>query len=369
MYIESIELNNYRNYEELAVRFDRGTNIIFGDNAQGKTNILESLYICGTTKSHRGSRDKEIIRFNCDEAHIKMFVNKNDISRRIDIHLKKSKSKGIAINGVPVKKSSDLLGLVNIIFFSPEDLFIIKNGPSERRRFIDMELCQLNKIYLYNLTKYNKILEQRNRLLKDISYSNDKTLIDTLDIWDMQLSDYGSRIIEERKKFIDEINMIICNIHRKLSGGDEELVLRYEPNVGKEGFYEKLKNNREKDLVSKSTTAGPHRDDIGFYLNDVDVRKYGSQGQQRTCALSLKLSEIEIVGNMIHDIPVLLLDDVLSELDKKRQNQLLDCLKGIQTIITCTGLDEFVESKLSVSKVYKVVKGSIMEGSIQEGAK
>ncbi len=369
MYIESIELSNYRNYEELAVRFDSGTNIIFGDNAQGKTNILESLYLCGTTKSHRGSKDKDIIRFDCDESHIKMFVNKNDISQRIDIHLKKSKTKGIAINGVPVKKSSDLFGLVNIIFFSPEDLFIIKNGPSERRRFIDMELCQLNKIYLYNLSKYNKILEQRNRLLKDIAFTNDKSLLDTLDIWDMQIADYGSRIIEERQKFTDEINQIIYGIHRKLTDGIENLKVKYEPNVRGEGFYEKLKSNREKDLIVKSTTSGPHRDDIGFYLNDIDVRKFGSQGQQRTCALSLKLSEIEIVSNMIHDIPVLLLDDVLSELDKKRQNQLINCLKGIQTIITCTGLDEFVESKLSVSKVYKVVKGKIIEDSIQEGAK
>lgn len=359
MYIESLELSDYRNYSNLNIDFDYGTNILYGDNAQGKTNILESIYLCGTTKSHRGSKDREIINFNSDESHIKMFINKNGISQRIDMHLKKSKSKGIAINGVPIRKISELLGIINIIFFSPEDLNIIKNGPSERRKFIDIELCQLDKIYLHNLMKYNKILEQRNKLLKEIHFNYDKSLADTLDVWDVQLSDYGIKIIKRREEFINHINKIIYGIHKNLSGGKEELSIKYEPNSDVGIFRQSLENNREKDIYLKTTSAGPHRDDIGFYIHGIDVRKYGSQGQQRTCALSLKLSEIEIVKNMIGDVPVLLLDDVLSELDSSRQNHLLESLDGIQTIITCTGLDEFIENKIHAKKIYKVEKGTV----------
>lgn len=364
MYIESIQLSNFRNYESLSIDFDNGTNIIYGDNAQGKTNILEALYVCGTTKSHKGSKDKDLIRFNCDEAHIKMNIRKSEYSQRIDMHLKKSKTKGIAINGIKIKKSAELLGIVNMIFFAPEDLSIIKDGPSERRRFMDYELCQLDKIYLYNLTNYNKILEQRNKLLKEISFKNDNSLIDTLDVWDMQLAEYGNKIIKCRQIFINDINNIIYDIHRRLSGGLENLILNYEPNIESGYMFDKLASNRERDIYSKSTSIGPHRDDVGFYLNDIDVRKYGSQGQKRTCALSLKLSEIEIVKSRIKDTPILLLDDVLSELDSKRQNQLINSLQGVQTILTCTGLDDFVESKLNAGKVYKVINGKVTNSSM-----
>ncbi|MDE6251396.1 MAG: DNA replication/repair protein RecF [Lachnospiraceae bacterium] len=357
MYVESIELSDYRNYKTLNIDFDSSTNILYGDNAQGKTNVLESIYVCGTAKSHRGSKDKEIIRFNCDESHIKMFIRKDGISQRIDMHLKKSKPKGIAVNGVPIRKVSELLGLINIIFFSPEDLNIIKNGPSERRKFIDLELCQLDKIYLHNLMKYNKVLEQRNKLLKEIHFKNDSFLADTLDVWDMQLTEYGIKIIKTREEFINNINEIIYKIHKNLSGGKEELTILYEPNILKDDFLEKLKNNREKDISIKSTSIGPHRDDMGFYIKGIDVRKYGSQGQQRTCALSLKMAEIEIVKDLIKDVPVLLLDDVMSELDSNRQNHLLDSLNGIQTIITCTGLDEFIESRINAKRIYKVENG------------
>ena len=195
MYIESLELKNYRNYEYLCIDFSSGTNILYGDNAQGKTNVLEAVYLCSTTKSHRGSKDKDVIRFEQDESHIRMMVNKDGISHKIDMHLKKNKSKGIAIDGIPIKKASQLFGIVNLVFFSPEDLNIIKNGPSERRRFLDLELCQLSKIYLQDLADHNKILNQRNKLLKDISFS--PGLADTLDIWDMQLCSYGKKIIQK----------------------------------------------------------------------------------------------------------------------------------------------------------------------------
>ena len=357
MYISSVELKNYRNYEYASIPFADGINILYGDNAQGKTNILESLYVCSTTKSHRGSKDKEMIRFGEKEAHIRMMVNKKDVEHRIDMHLRSSKGKGAAIDGMMIKKSSELLGMAHMILFSPEDLGIIKNGPSERRRFMDVELCQLDKIYMSDLSNYNKVLNQRNSLLKQISFSRD--LVETLDIWDQQMVKYGVNIIKIRDTFVKELNEIISVIHHKLSGGREDLFLEYEPNVSIEDFEENLKKRRERDIYQSSTGIGPHRDDISFLINGIDIRKYGSQGQQRTAALSLKLAEIQLVERMIKDKPILLLDDVLSELDGNRKNYLMDSISGIQTIITCTGLDEFVEGRMKIDRVYLVKEGQV----------
>ena len=308
MIIKSIQLSNFRNYEKLDISFDSETNIIYGDNAQGKTNILEAAYLSGTTKSHKGSKDKEMIRFGEDEAHIRTIVEKNDKEYRIDMHLRKNGAKGVAINKMPIKKASELFGILNIVFFSPEDLNIIKNGPAERRRFIDLELCQLDKIYLSNLSKYNKTLVQRNRLLKDIAYRPD--LIDTLQVWDMQLLEYGRHVIKKRREFVNELNEIIQDIHSNISGGREKLILKYEPSIDDIFFEDELLKARSRDLKLCQTTVGPHRDDMLFSVDGVDIRKYGSQGQQRTSALSLKLSEISLVKKNINSTPVLLLDDV-----------------------------------------------------------
>ena len=357
MYIESLELNNYRNYEYLCMEFHAGTNILYGDNAQGKTNVLEAVYLCGTTKSHRGSKDREIIRFEQEESHIRMKVNKDGISHKIDMHLKKNKSKGIAIDGIPIRKASELFGIVNLVFFSPEDLNIIKSGPSERRRFMDSELCQLHKIYLQDLANYNKIINQRNKLLKDISFS--PRLEETLDVWDIQMISYGKKIINLRKKFMIELNEIIKEIHKNLTGGKEEILLQYEPDVTEEEFEIRLRQEREKDLKYKMSSVGPHRDDFCVRVNGIDIRKYGSQGQQRTAALSLKMSEIYLVKKNIKENPILLLDDVLSELDSNRQNYLLKSIKDIQTMITCTGLDEFVQNQFDIHKVFHVINGTI----------
>lgn len=357
MIIKSLELANFRNYDSLELEFDRGTNILFGDNAQGKTNILEAIYLSSTTKSHKGSKDQDIIKFGYDEAHIRTYLEKEDIEYKVDMHLRKSKSKGIAINGQKIKKAAELLGLLNVVFFSPEDLSIIKNGPAERRRFVDMELCQLDSFYLYNLNHYNKIVNQRNKLLKDLYMNPD--LKDTLNIWDSQLLSFGSKIIERRHLFVSQLNEIIYEIHKKLSGGKEELIIKYEPEVLIENYESKLRMNQERDIRLKQTTVGPHRDDFAFVVNDVDIRKFGSQGQQRTAALSLKLSEIELVKKITKDTPVLLLDDVLSELDSNRQNYLLNSIGDIQTIITCTGLDEFVNNRFEINKVYNVTNGVV----------
>lgn len=364
MIIKSIELADYRNYEELNLTFDRGTTILYGNNAQGKTNILEAVYVAATTKSHKGSKDKEIIRFGKEEAHIRTYVEKEGVETRVDMHLRKAGSKGIAIDGQKIKRAADLLGLCNVVFFSPEDLGIIKNGPSERRRFVDMELCQLDNIYLNDLNNYNKIVNQRNKLLKDMYLS--PGLKETLGIWDMQLVAYGSKIIERRKLFVSQLNEIIYEIHKRLSGGKEELKIKYQPDTSVEDFESKLYMNMDRDMKMKMTSVGPHRDDFVFQIGGMDARKFGSQGQQRTAALSLKLAEIELVKKITGDTPVLLLDDVLSELDSSRQQLLLEGMGDIQTIITCTGLEEFVNNRFRINKVYRVTDGKVscIEGSV-----
>ncbi|MBD5394586.1 MAG: DNA replication/repair protein RecF [Lachnospiraceae bacterium] len=357
MIIKSLELADFRNYENLEISFDKGTNILYGDNAQGKTNILEAIYVSATTKSHKGSKDKEIINFNKEESHIRTYLLKEDEEIRVDMHLRKNKSKGVAIDGQKIKKAADLMGLLNVVFFSPEDLSIIKNGPAERRRFADMELCQLDSFYLYNLNHYNKIINQRNKLLKDMYFNPE--LKETLNIWDSQLVSFGSKIIERRQQFTSQLCEIIYDIHKKLSGNKEELVIKYEPDVSIEEFEKNMAMNQEKDIKLKQTTTGPHRDDFSFIVNGIDIRKYGSQGQQRTAALSLKLSEIELVKKISKDTPVLLLDDVLSELDSNRQNYLLNNIGNIQTIITCTGLDEFINNRFEINKIFKVTNGTV----------
>ena len=370
MIIKSLELADFRNYENLKIDFSSGTNILYGDNAQGKTNILEAIFVSATTKSHKGSKDKEIIRFGKEEAHVRTILERDNAEYRIDMHLRKNKSKGIAIDGQKIKRASDLIGKLNVVFFSPEDLSIIKNGPSERRRFMDIELCQLDQIYLNSLSKYNKLVVERNKVLKDLFEHPENSVL--LDVQDKQLCEYGSVIIKTREKFIKDLNEIIRPIHEKLTGGKEFLSVYYEPNVTADEFEKKLRASRQKDSYAKQTTVGPHKDDFSFIVckggnpgltdgesEGIDIRKYGSQGQQRTASLSLKLSEIEIVKKAKKENPVLLLDDVLSELDSNRQNYLLNTIGDIQTIITCTGLDEFVNNRFSIDKLFKVTEGTV----------
>lgn len=359
MKIKSLKLKNFRNYDLLDLTFDDSANIFYGDNAQGKTNILEAVYLSGTTKSHRGSKDRDLIEFGKEESHIETIVEKNGIDYQIDMHLKKNSPKGIAINRMPIRKASELFGIVNLVFFSPEDLNIIKNGPAERRRFIDLELSQLDRVYLSNLANYNRVVNQRNHLLKEIGFSGYEKHAGTLEIWEMQLIQYGNKIIERRKAFIEEMNEIISSIHKKLTGGREEIQILYEPSNKELTFEQALRKYKDRDLKLKSTSVGPHRDDICFMAGDLDIRRFGSQGQQRTAALSLKLAEIELVRKSIHDTPVLLLDDVLSELDKHRQNYLLDSIHDIQTLITCTGVEDFVNHRFSINKVFHVQNGQV----------
>ena len=365
MYIRSLRLNEYRNYNNLDISFSPGINILYGDNAQGKTNILEAIFLSATTKSHRSSKDKEIIKFGSDQAHIRSIWERKSVEYRVDMHLRSMRPKGIALNGQSVKRASELIGLCNVVFFSPEDLAIIKNGPSERRRFIDMELCQIDKAYLNDLNQYSKTVNQRNSLLRDIAAKtgmNMKSddLLDVLSVWNVQLVNYGIKVINARKKFIDELNEIIDDIHYRLSGEKERLKIEYRPFTKPEDFEENVIRSTQTDLKYKTTNTGPHKDDIIFFINETDVRKFGSQGQQRTAALSLKLAEIEMIRKNKNESPVLLLDDVLSELDGGRQTFLLESIKDIQTIITCTGLDDFVNRRIKIDNVYNVKNGQVL---------
>lgn len=357
MYVSSLQLKNFRNYEALDISFPTGCTIITGDNAQGKTNILEALYISGTTKSHRSSKDKELIRFEQENAHIKAEIHKANWNYKIDIHFEKGKRKRIGINQIPLKKAADLFGKVNYIFFSPEDLVIVKEGPSHRRYFLDMELCQLSKVYFVGLANYQKILAQRNKLLKEYRGYKDQIMLDVLD---EQLVLYGQQIIQIRDDFIKELNRICYEKHLSITNGLEKLYIEYEKNIDPDSFLKELKNVRNKDLYNKNTSIGPHKDDILFNVNGIDIRTYGSQGQQRTVALSLKLSEIEIVKSKINENPILLLDDVLSELDKYRQRDLISTLDGIQTIMTCTGMDEALFERLQADTIYEIKNGQLI---------
>lgn len=359
MKIKRLELSSFRNYESLNIDFEDMINIFYGNNAQGKTNILEGIYLSCTTKSHKKSRDSEMIRFGDDEAHLRVYIEKKDIEYKIDMHLKKNRKKYIAVNGIPIKKAAELLGIANIIFFSPEDINIIKSGPSERRRLVDMDLSQLDSLYLSTLTKYAKALEQKNKLLKDAAYFKDNSFRDMLDIWDEKLIEYGSEIVGKRALFISELNEILEKKNREITGIEEHLSCSYEPDADERSYRDKLLKNRESDIRNGNTSTGPHRDDIRFSLNDMDLRKYGSQGQQRSASLSVKLSEIELVKQRINDSPILMLDDVLSELDSNRQKCLLNSIGDIQTLITCTGLDELIKNDFIKDKVFFVENATV----------
>lgn len=359
MYIENIKLSNYRNYDDEFIEFNNKINIIYGNNAQGKTNLIEAIYLCATSKSHRFSFDKELIKIGEKEGNIHLSFNKNDISESIHIQLNKNNKKKIAINKIELKKISDLFGSIHVIIFSPEDLGLIKKGPKERRRFIDFELSQLNPIYMYYLSHYYKVLKQRNKLMKTNNKKTDEEVL--IDVWDLELIKYGIKVIEMRKKFIDELKPIIRKKHYFLSGKKEKISIKYNQNTTIKNYKNELKVNRYKDKIKGTTSVGPHRDDIDFIIDNMNIKKYGSQGQQRTAALALKLAEIDLVKKKIEDTPILLLDDVLSELDSNRQKYLMNHIKEIQTFITCTELDNFkeIEKKKDIS-FYKIKNGELI---------
>ncbi len=355
MFIRDLELTNFRNYETLSISLAEGINIFQGNNAQGKTNILESIYLCATARSHRTHKEKEIIRWSNDSAHVKLSVHKKYVQDTIDFHLT-GNSKSATINKLPIGKLGELFGCLNIVMFSPEDLQLIKNSPKERRRFMDIEMCQIDKMYYYTLRQYHKVLKQRNLALKQFYKNKDSSM---LDVWDMQMAEYACTLIKKREVFIEEVNEIAKDIHQDISGKKEQLEVIYSPNVKREDFEDKLLKNREKDIVMQTTTMGPHRDDLSFFINEMNVKNYGSQGQQRSVVLSMKLAELAIMKKYIGEAPVLLLDDVLSELDYNRQCDLFKYTKDIQTLITCTGIEQSVWNTQKIGKLYHIENGAV----------
>lgn len=357
MYIKKISLLNFRNIKTLNLILNQGINIFYGDNAQGKTNILESVYMCATGRSQRTRLDGQLIMFDEKESHIQLFAKNKNRTDRIDVHIKKDEKKGIAVNGIPIRKSGDLFGTLHIVIFSPEDLQLIKNGPSERRRFMDMENCQLSNVYYYDLQQYYKVLKQRNNLLKKIQKNS--MLKDSLFVWDEQLIQYGRKVIKSRELFVKKINELAMEKHTMITGGKELLCIEYKPNVESDNLEKKIKSHFERDLMLGTTNAGPHKDDLNFFINGTDVKIYGSQGQQRTAALSAKLAEIDLIKEETGHTPILLLDDVLSELDEGRQLFLLENIKDSQIILTCTGIEDSIKKYINNSYLFYVKEGNV----------
>ncbi|MBR3275573.1 MAG: DNA replication/repair protein RecF [Eubacterium sp.] len=356
MWVDTVKLKDFRNYKECSLTFDENVTFLYGENGQGKTNILEALYLCSTTKSHRGAKEKDLIRFGCEEAHIKTEFIKNTGRHYIDYHVRKNDKRGVAIDGMTVKKASDFYGFLKAVMFSPEDLMIVKSGPAERRKYLDREISQTSGYYMKALSNYNHVLLQRNKLLKDIY--NDSSLKTTLDVWDDQLVFYGELVINQRREFIKTLQEILKPVHKTISGGKEDIRIVYQPNAGVDYFKDILRKNRERDIINASTTSGPHRDDFSIIINGYDCRSFGSQGQIRSAALSLKMAEIRILKNVTHETPILLLDDVLSELDGIRQECLLSEIKGVQTIMTGAGIDEYIRDNIRIDKVYYIKDGT-----------
>lgn len=360
MFIKRLQMLNYRNYNALDIELCPNVNVFMGDNAQGKTNILEAIYYCAFAKSHRTSKDKELINWNGEHAFISVDVGRERLDKRIDISILKDGKKSIRINKIKIKKIGELFGNFNVVMFSPEDLRIIKDSPGVRRKFIDMELCQLNPKYYYNLVQYNKVLNERNILLRNRNTSNEM-----LEIYDMQLVEFGYNIIRDRIKYIESLNKYAEKIHSDITSGKEKINFKYISTIKdleniKENFYTLLEKNRSKDCDRGITSIGPHRDDFFVYINDIDTKSYGSQGQQRTAVLTMKFSSLEIIKELTGEFPVLLLDDVLSELDFNRKKYILSTIGQIQTVITCTGIEDLYEYLDEKAKVFKVKNGEIV---------
>ena len=346
MYIEKIKLENFRNYEREEIEFDKNINIIYGDNAQGKTNILEAIFICSLGKSFRTNKEKEIINKEKDFCKIEMLSAKED--REIKINFELQEKKKFYINSIQTKKTSEILGKNYIVLFTPEDISILKNEPSKRRRFLNIMISQLRPIYVHMLFEYNKIIEQRNMYLKQIKFEGKPT--ENLEIWDEQLASLGTKIYEYRKEFIEKTNEKIYDIHLKTTGNKEKIKIKYITNIGN-NYLKSLQKNRNSDIQKGYTGIGIHRDDFEIYINDNLVSAYGSQGQKRTTIISLKLAEASVIYEEIGERPVILLDDFMSELDKKRIQGLLENIKENQVIITCTDSFKINNSKYNLYKV------------------
>ena len=364
MYIKSIELRNFRNYDNQLITFGPNINVLIGKNAQGKTNILEGIFMCAIGKSPRTAKDKELIKWRSSFAKVTLELVRDKSQKKIEVFIFEDQNKTIKINSLAIKKMGELMGNLNAIYFSPDELKLVKDSPDQRRKFMDIDLCQFDKNYFYNLNKYNQILLQRNKLLK--TSLNKNALSETISIWNDQLATVGAKIIADRMKLIEKLKVYCNNAQKYLTDGKETLDLSYvgftadDEKTIKKMLMVEYEKTLEKDMQLGYTSVGPHRDDLKITVNGIDVRHFGSQGQQRTVALSLKLGELDVFRERLGEYPVLLLDDVLSELDGSRQLKLLEKIQNIQTIITCTDFDfRFPCDKFTVEN------GKIIESELQ----
>ncbi|MCK8824524.1 DNA replication/repair protein RecF [Fuchsiella alkaliacetigena] len=367
MYLTGLFLNNFRNYNTLELNLNKNLNLFIGNNAQGKTNILEAIYLLSTGNSHRTNITSEMINWNQEKAYVKGEVSRKERNFSIEL-LIENRGKKAKVNSNSLKKINELLGYLNTIIFSPEDLELVKGSPAGRRKFINLEISQVNSYYRHNLKEYNKVLKQRNNLLKDIREKHSSQ--EMLGVWDQQLIDLGSKVILKRLETVEKLGILARLMHRKITDGSETLKLKYKSSLDlsndlslseiKDKFDKKIKSFRQQEIDKGYSIVGPHRDDMLFEVNDINIRKYGSQGQQRTTALALKLAELEFMKSEIGEYPILLLDDVFSELDGKRCHYLLKVIKNkVQTFITSTKVNKEL-SKLDLNKsFYRIKKGTL----------
>lgn len=365
MKVNSVELNNFRNISALRLEANDGVNVIYGENAQGKTNILEGIWLFTGCKSFRGAKDNELIRFGEDFSCLNLSFSDNLRDKRSEIVIGNGKKKNISMNGVPLRSSAELIGSFYAVIFSPSHLSLIKDGPAERRRFIDTALCQLKPSYAESLARYRHTLQQRNALLKDI-YLNSQ-LYDLLDTLDIQLAEYSSRVVSERLKYTDILSRYSGEIYSGISENKEKISVKYsrtdiEKDISSGDLkaieLQNLKDARKEDVINKITTVGPHRDDLEILINNVSARSFGSQGQQRSCALALKLGESEIIKSVTGETPVALLDDVMSELDEKRQDFVLNHINDRQVFLTCCDPSQVL--RLCGGKSFLIKEGKII---------
>jgi DNA replication and repair protein RecF len=358
MYIKNIKLQNFRNYIKQEITLEKGINLFYGNNAQGKTNVIESIFLCSIGKSFRAKKDKELINFEKNNLFLEINYEKKDRTGKIK-YLIENNNKEIFVNDIKLKKLSELLGNINIVLFSPEDINIIKDGPDKRRRFLNILISQLrpNYVYVYNL--YQKTLEQKNTYLKKITI--DRKDDDLLNIYDEKLAEYAEVINKYRNEFINKLKEKTENIHKNVTEEKETLKIKYISDCyEKEKYLLALKSNREKDIERGFTSCGVHRDDIYFFINGKKVDVFGSQGQQRTTILTLKLAELEVIKDEIGESPVLLLDDFMSELDNNRKMNFLKNIKNTQIIITCT--DEINIENVNINK-FIVNNGQVLRNN------
>ena len=363
MHLKSIKYNDFRNLANMTFVPGSHVTLLSGKNAQGKTNMLEAIYICSTGRSHRTSRDRELIKFGSMSSYIDAICEQKDGTHRIEIKLSSTNKKAVRINNSPAQRLGQLMGHMNAVMFSPEDLQLIKSGPSFRRRFVDIALSQMSSTYFYSLQRYQKVLEQRNALLKNHGRGEN---LDTLDVWDAQLSKYGAHLCVKRSDFVLSLDETCSRIHHELTGGKETLrvsnisfIAANDEKQAEGELIKYFKKHRATDIKRGLTSVGPHRDDIAMEVNGIDVRAFGSQGQQRTCALSMKLAEVDIMRRLTGEYPLLLLDDVFSELDNSRRTWLLNYIGNVQTFITCVDIDRHLLGGRSDIAVFTIEDGAL----------